>query len=640
MPELLFREAQIRQMSGFNPKDARTGDHCEQPGYVSAVLSAADAVARIRPGQRIFIGTGCGQPQALVEALIDQAARLEGAEIVHLLTLGEPVYRHKELAERFHLNSFFIADNVEAADGHLRDYTPIFLSDIPRIFNSGQLPLDVALIHVTEPNDYGMCSLGISVDITKSAAENAGLVVAQMNPDMPWTMGDSMLSVDDIDIMVLAKTPIIEATLPEPTDVSRRIAEYIAALIPDGATLQLGVRPIPAAVLEFLKDKHDLGIHTEVLSDAVVDMIESGVITGIRKNIDRGKIVASLCMGTRRLYDYINCNTAFAFRPAEYVSDPHLISRHNNMVAISVGLEVDLTGQVAARSAEGGFTGMGSHTDFTHGAARAQGGRSIVALQSAREDNSVSQIVPQLSRGAGVAATCSEANYIVTEFGVAYLHGKSLQERAMALISIAHPDFRAELLRAAINENYVTSDLASIEGKVFVGPRELKTSYVTEHGAQISFRPMHPTDEKPMRNLFTSLSKQTIYYRFMSNIASIPQKQVQDFVYIDYRSDMAIVGTIPEAHGEEIIAIGRYYLNPRTNLAEVAFIVRDDWQRRGIGTFLLKYLITVAKRNGIAGFTAEVLRDNKAMRAVFEKSGCQIRSRLEDRVYSFELDFA
>ncbi|HLB73289.1 MAG TPA: GNAT family N-acetyltransferase [Sedimentisphaerales bacterium] len=627
-------------MTESNPKYGPTATHDWRPGYETAVLSASEAIERIRPGQRVFIGTGCGQPQALVEALLDRAAELEGTEIVHLLTLAEPAYRHRELAKHFHINSFFIADNVDDTRQCLGDYTPIFLSDIPRLFNSGRLPIDVALIQVTEPNEYGMCSLGVSVDITKSAAENAALVIAQMNPNMPWTMGDSMLAAHDIDIIVLAKTPILEAELPPPTDVSRQIAEYIAALIPNGSTVELGIREVPIAVLEFLKNKRDLGIHTEVLSDAVVDVVESGAITGLRKNIDRGKIVAGMCMGTRRLYDYVNCNPAFSFRPAEYVSDPHLISQQHNMVAISVGLEVDLTGQVSARSAEGGFTGMGSHMDFTHGASRAPGGKSIVAIEATRDNGAASRIVPQLSRGAGVAATCNEVQYVVTEFGVAYLHGKSLQERAMALISIAHPDFRAELLSSAIEDNYVSSDLASIEGKIFVGPQELRTSYVVEEGTQINFRPMHPTDEKPMRELFSSLSKQTIYYRFMSNIARIPQKQVQDFVYIDYRSDMAIVGTIPEAHGEEIIAIGRYYLNPRTNLAEVAFIVRDDWQRRGIGTFLLKYLISVAKRNGLAGFTAEVLSDNKAMLAVFAKSGCEIRSHLEDRVISFELDFA
>jgi len=447
------------------------------------------------------------------------------------------------------------------------------------------------------------------------------------------------LYVHDIDVLVPSESPILEATLPEPTKTSRRIAEYVAALIPDGSTVELGIRRIPLAVVEFLKDKRDLGIHTEVLSEAVIDLVESGVITGARKNIDRGKIVATLCMGTRKLYDYIDGNPVFSFRPAEYVSDPYLISRQHNMVAISVAQDVDLTGQVCARSLEAGFSGLGSHMDFTHGAARASGGKSIIALESTRSHGTISRIVAHLSRHAGVAATCCEVHYVVTEYGVAYLYGKSLRERALALISIAHPKFRAELLKEAIEDNYVSSDLAAVEGKVFVGPQELKTSMVLEDGMLINFRTMHPTDEKHMRDLFYSLSQQTIHYRFMSNITQLPQKEVLNFLYTDYRSDMAIVGTLREAHGEEIIAIGRYYLNPRTNRAEVAFIVRDQWQNRGIGTFLLKYLVTIAKRNGIAGFTAEVLVDNKAMLAVLHKSGCKIHSQLEDRVYSFELDF-
>ncbi len=625
-------------MNESNPGYNKETSASWQDNYRSMIASAEEAIARIRPGQRVFIGSGCAQPQALVKALVNRAAELEDIEIIHLLSLAEPPYGHKELAKHFHIHSFFIGSNISETQ-ELGDYTPIFFSDIPRLFRSGELPVDVALIQVTPPTEQGMCSLGVSVDITKSAAENAGFVIAQVNPQMPWTMGDNLLYVHDIDFLVPGESPIIEATLPKPTKTSRCIAEYIAALIPDGSTVELGIRRIPLAVVEFLKDKRELGIHTEVLSEAVIDLVESGVITGARKNIDRSKIVASLCMGTRKLYDYIDGNPVFSFRPAEYVSDPYLISQQHNMVAISVAQEVDLTGQVCAHSLEAGFSGLGSHMDFTHGAARASGGKSIIALESTRSHGSISRIVAHLSHHAGVSATCCEVHYVVTEYGVAYLYGKSLRERALALISIAHPKFRAELLKEAIEDNYVSSDLSAVEGKVFVGPQELKTSMVLEDGIQINFRTMHPTDERRMRDLFYSLSQQTIHYRFMSNITRLPQKEVLNFLYTDYRSDMAIVGTLPEAHGEDIIAIGRYYLNPRTNRAEVAFIVRDQWQNRGIGTFLLKYLVTIAKRNGIAGFTAEVMVENKPMMAVLHKSGCKIHSRLEDRVYSFELDF-
>jgi acyl-CoA hydrolase/GNAT superfamily N-acetyltransferase len=625
-------------MAEQNPDYSKNTSINWQENYSSMIASAAEAVARIHPGQRVFIGTGCAQPQELIQALINRAAELEVINIIHLLTLGEPSYRHKELAKHFHINSFFIWDTINESQ-ELGDFTPLFLSDIPRMFSSGELPIDVALIQVTPPNEKGMCSLGISVDITKSAAENAGFVIAQVNPNMPWTMGDNQLYIHDIDILVPSDSPILEVTLPEPNETSRRIAEYVAALIPDGSTVELGIRRIPLAVAEFLKDKQDLGIHTEIFSDAIIDLVESGVITGARKNIDRGKIVASLCMGTRKLYDYIDGNPDFSFRPAEYVSDPFLIRLQHNMVAISVAQEVDLTGQVCAHSLEAGFSGLGSHMDFTHGTSRASGGKSIVALESTRSHGEISRIVAHLSHHASVAATCSEVHYVVTEYGVAYLYGKSLRQRALALISIAHPKFRAELLKEAINDTYISADLAGFEGKTLVSPQEWKTLMVLEDGTQINFRPMHPTDEKHMRDLFHSLSKQTIHYRFMSNLARIPQKQVLNYLYTDYRNDMAIVGTVPEAHGEEIVAIGRYYLNPRTNTAEVAFIVRDRWQKRGIGTFLLNYLITIAKRNGIAGFTAEVLMDNKSMIAVLHKSNCKIRNQLEDRVYSYELDF-
>jgi len=629
------------KQSSSAKKTANRESNSWQSDYKNMIASAEEAISHVRPGQRVFIGTGCGQPQALIEALINRSGKLDDIEILHLLTLDEPAYRHKELAKHFHINSFFIAGNVDGdMQKELGDYTPIFFSDVPRLFCSGRLPIDVALIQVTTPNENGMCSLGVSVDITKSAAENAGLVIAQVNPQMPWTTGDSLLYVHDIDILVPADIPLLEAMLPRPTEISRHIAEYIAALVPDGSTVELGIKPIPQAVLEFLKDKRDLGIHTEVLCDAIIELVESGAATGARKSIDRGKIVTSLCMGTRKLYDYINSNPIFSFRPAEYVSDPYLISQQHNMIAISTALQVDLTGQVCGNSLEAkSFSGLGDHMDFIHGAARAQGGKSIVALESTGNGGKVSRIVAHLGCGAGVAATWCEVHYVVTEFGVAYLHGKSLQERALALISIAHPKFRAELLKEAIKDSYINSDLAPVEGKILVGPQELRTLLVLDDGTQINFRPMHLTDEKRMRDLLYSLSQKTFYYRFMSNIIRIPQKQIQNFVYIDYRSDMAIVGTVPEAHGEEIIAIGRYYLNPRTNLAEVAFIVRDQWQNRGIGTFLLKYLITIAKRNGIAGFTAEVLQDNKPMLAVLHKSDCKLRSKSEERVYSFELDF-
>ena len=310
------------------------------------------------------------------------------------------------------------------------------------------------------------------------------------------------------------------------------------------------------------------------------------------------------------------------------------------MVAINVALEVDLTGQVCADSLGTRFySGIGGQVDFNRGAARSRGGRAVIALPSTAKDGEVSRIVTHLSQGAGVVTSRGDVHYIVTEYGVAYLHGKSIQERALALISIAHPDFRAELLRQAIEAKYARSERAAVEGKITVGPDALRTSMLLDDGTKIDFRPIHPTDMPRMKELFYALSKETVYYRFMRPMKQLPQKQIQDFVYVDHRGDVAIVGTLPEAHGEEILAIGRYYLDPETNRAEVAFVVRDEWQGRGIGKFMLKHLTTIARRSGIAGFTAEVLAGNGAMQAVINHADAKVRSKLEEGVHSFELHF-
>ncbi len=612
-----------------------------QETYRSQILSAADAVKKIRPGQRIFIGTGAGEPLELVQALSRRARELPDTEIVHLLTFGEAPYAHRELAQFFRVNSFFIAENVRGLiQEGLGDYTPIHLSDLPLLFDSGRLPLDVALIQVTPPDSSGLCSLGVSVDIVKRAAENAALVIAQVNPNMPRTQGNCFLHVHEIDVLVPSQAPLIEVPTPEVNETTRQIAEHVAALIEDGSTIEFGIGRIPQAVCPFLKGKKDLGVHTEMVTDSIIELIECGAITGRRKTVDAGKIVASFCLGTRKIYEYVNQNPLFAFHPTEYVNDPALIRRQFKMVALNTALEIDLTGQVCADSIGSNFfSGVGGQVDFSRGAAQSRGGKAIIALPSTARNDSVSRIVTRLSPGAGVVLTRASVQYVVTEYGVAYLHGKSIQERALALISIAHPKFRARLLREAIAAKYLSAEMADKEGKILVGPKELRTTFLLHDGTQINFRPIHPTDEPRMRDLFYKLSEATIYYRFMSHQKHVSRQQIEDFVYVDHRHDVTIVGTLPEAYGEAIIAVGSYYLDPKTNLAEVAFVVSDPWQNHGIGTFLLKHLIRVARRNGIRGFTAEVLTDNKPMQAVIAKSNCKIRSTLTGNVYSYEMLF-
>ena len=618
-----------------------TYDVTWQEKYKGMVSTPEEAVAIVRPGQRVFVGTGGAQPLALVRALVARHSELADTQVIHMLTLGEAPYAFKDLTDYFSVNTFFVADNVRniIQEGY-GDYTPIYLSDVPRLFKSGQMPLDVALIQVSPPDSQGRCSFGISVDIVKSAAENAGLVIAQVNPQMPRTLGDSFVSVYDLDVLVPVDEPLVEMNAPVITETSRAIGGNIASLVDDGSTLEMGIGRIPHAVLEFLGGKKDLGIHTEMVTDAVIDMIESGIITGAQKTTDRGKVVTSFAMGTKRLYDYVDNNPMFSFNPTEYVNDPFVIGQQHKMVAINTALEIDLTGQVCADSLGTKFySGIGGQVDFNRGAARSAGGRAIIALPSTAQNGTISRIVATLTPGAGVVTSRGSAHYIVTEYGVAYLHGKSVQERAMALISIAHPDFREELLAKAIEYKYLRPEMADVEGKIFIGPKELRTTMLLDDGTLVSFRPVHPTDEAGTRDLFYDLSKETVYYRYMSHMKRIPRKQVRNFVYIDHRNEVAVVATLPEAYGEEIICVGRYYLDPKSNRAEVAFVVRDAWQNRGIGTFILKHLVNIAKRNGIAGFTAEVLRDNKAMQAVFNHSGLKVRSNLSEGVFHFDMDF-
>jgi acyl-CoA hydrolase/RimJ/RimL family protein N-acetyltransferase len=609
--------------------------------YADLLMGADQAVRHIRPGQRVFIGTGCAQPQVLVRALVGRSADLGDVEIVHLLTQGDAPYAQKDLADRFRVNSFFIAENVrDMIQEGLGDYTPIFLSDIPRLFRSGQLPLDVALIQVTPPDDKGFVSLGISVDIVLAAAQNAVRVIAQVNPRMPRTLGETSLHVGDLDALVASEEPLLEAHPAEADDATRAIGENVASLVADGSTLEVGIGRIPHAVLQHLRHRKDLGIHTEMLSDDVVDLVEAGVITGARKSLDRGKIVASFCLGTEKLYRHVDNNPMYAFRPTEYVNDPAVIAQQHQMVAVNTALEVDLTGQVCADSLGSRFfSGIGGQVDFNRGAARSRGGKAVIALPSTALSGKVSRIVGRLSPGAGVVTTRGDVHYVVTEYGVAYLHGKSVSERAMALIAIAHPDYRSTLLKEALEYRFLRPDLEGAAGRIRVSPPAYRSALVLHDGTQVHFRPIHPTDEPRIKDLFYALSQETVYYRFMSRMQVLPEKQAQDFTYVDHRSEVALVGTLPEAEGEVIIAVGRYYLDPKTNRAEVAFTVRDQWQNKGIGTFLLKQLVQTAKRNGIQGFTAEVLRDNKAMQAVFRKSPARVDGRLQGECYHFDLEF-
>jgi 4-hydroxybutyrate CoA-transferase len=419
--------------------------------YRDKLVSSDDALKVVQSEQRVYIGGGCGEPIVLAHGLVGRAGELRNVEIIHVLTAGHAAYAAPELAESFHVNSLFVAANVRSAVQEGRaDFTPVFLSEIPRLFRDGYLPLDVALISVSPPDPNGLCSFGIEVGVTKPAAESARVVIAEINPRMPRVWGSSFIHLSQIDYCVPVDYTLPELELVPPTPLYSQIGGNIAELIEDGATLQMGIGAIPDAVLGFLGHKRDLGVHSEMFSDGIIDLVQSGVITGQRKTLLPGKIVAGFALGTKRLYDFVHDNPIIEMRSTDFTNDPFTISRNDNMVAINSALQVDLTGQVCADSIGcKQYSGVGGQADFIRGASRSKGGKPIIALPSTAKDGALSRIVSMLDPGAGVTTSRNDVHYVVTEFGVADLYGKSVRQRALALISIAHPDFRKDLLSAA-----------------------------------------------------------------------------------------------------------------------------------------------------------------------------------------------
>ncbi len=414
--------------------------------YKEHLFTPAQAVQQIKSGQRVVVAHACGEPSIILDALVANAAQYENVEIIHMVAMGKAAYCQPQYDKNFHHNAFFLGGSTRAAAAEGRvDFTPVYFSEIPSLLREDLRP-NVTLLQCSPPDAHGYVSLGVSVDYTKPAAEASDLVIAQVNQNMPRTLGDSFLHVTQIGCLVEADTPVIELTPPKIGDVERAIGENVASLVRDGDTLQLGIGAIPDAVLLFLKEKNDLGIHTEMFSDGVVELVEAGVITNKAKTLHRGQSVATFLMGTRRLYDYVNNNPAVAMYPVDYVNDPYVIGQNDNLVSINSCVQVDIMGQVVSTSAGlRQISGVGGQVDFVRGANLSKGGRAIMAMPSTTGKGKISKIVPFLDQGSAVTTTRNEVNYVITEYGIAKLKGKSLRQRAEALIRIAHPDFRDEL---------------------------------------------------------------------------------------------------------------------------------------------------------------------------------------------------
>lgn len=613
--------------------------------YPGKLVPPDQAFTSIHRGDRIFIGTGCGYPQYLVDQLVAYTQAhpkaFFDAEVLHVWTLGVNPYLQDDVRRNFRLNSFFVSGPTrDSVNQGVADYTSIFLSQVPDLLTRAVIPIDVALVQTSMPDEHGYVSLGISVDIVRTAVDCARTVICQLNPDMPRTHGDSFLHMSDIDYAIPFHEPLLEFLSTPSDEVADRIGAYVASLVEDGATIQVGYGRIPDAIIARLKDKRHLGVHTELLSDGIVSLMKVGIVDNTQKSIDRNKTVAAFCMGSHATYEYLNDNPAVSFRAVDYTNSPAVISQIEKMTAINSALEIDLTGQATAESLDGAvYSGVGGQPDFMRGAVLAPGGKSVLVIPSTARDGTVSRIVPFLGEGAGITLTRSDVHYVVTEYGIAYLHGKNLRERAMELIRIAHPSFRPQLLRHAKARHLIYADQAFVPGSRGEYPEHLETYRTTRSGLELQLRPVRISDEPLLKDFFYALSDRSVYQRFISARKDMPHERLQDFVIIDYSSEIVILA-IKETDGIQTVAgVAQYGIETESHTAEVALVVRDDYQQQGIGTELLTYVTLLAKREGLLGFRAEVLVENQTMMHLFEAAGFSIEKKRGAGVYELRMLF-
>ena len=613
--------------------------------YPEKFASEETAFRHIHWGDRILIGSGCGEPQHLLKTLIwyvkSNSKALLDAEVFQIWSMGDAPYADEKFQENFRHNSFFIGKNIrDAVNKGLADYTPVSLSDLPDMLHRGLIPLDVAIIQVTPPDTKGLMSLGVSVDIVKAAVQESALVIAQVNRHMPWTHGDGIINIKDVDYLIPFDEPLLEYRAQVNKETAKKIQGYLSRLVHDGETIQAGYGGLINAALAGLSGKKNLGIHTEMLSDGFVSLIKKGAADNCKKNINPGKTIASFCIGSKETYKFIDNNAAIEFKTIDYTDNPLLIAKHDNMTAINSALAIDLTGQASEESVGKQFYGgIGGQANFMRGAALSKNGKSILVLESTADNGKESRIIPFLQEGAGVTLNRGDVHYVVTEYGIAYLHGKNIRERAMELIGIAHPKFRGLLIDSAKQLNLVYGDQTYIAGNKGAYLEEIETYRTTRKDLRIKIRPVRISDERLLKEFFYSLTDETLYRRFASARKDMPHNRLQGFTVIDSDKQMILLALLENEEKQELIGIGQYNINEYTHMGDVAFVVRDDHQHQGVGSELLKYLTYVGKRKGLMGFTSEVLSDNEPMKTIFKEAGFQQKKRPDDDMYEYKLLF-
>ena len=589
--------------------------------YVEKRCSAKEAIGRIKPGQRIFIGSSCGEPQYLVRKLADAADMFTDIEIVRLLSLESTpltLIAEKTKDQSFNIRSFYLGSaKPRSLARNKRFITPMNLSDVPRLFKTRRLPIHVALIQVAPPDDFGWMSLGISVDITLSAAFSADFVIAQVNPRMPRVLGHSFIHVNDVDAIVEHEEDLLTIDeLPE-LDAANHIGRQIARLIDDGSTIQISPGTTPQATLLALSHKNDLGIHTQYVTTDIMRLVSMGVITNRKKGFNEGKLVASCAIGSKNLYEFLDDNPAIEFYPSDYVNDPRIISQHHEMVSMNVPMAMDLTGQVAADALfYNHFSGITGMLDFIRGTTWSEGGKSILMLTSTSVDGKKSRIVPMLNDTA-IVVPRGDVHYVVTEYGAVNLFGKSLQERAMAMISIAHPDFREELFFEARKMGLLGAERTLSESMQGVYPIKLEEAREID-GELITIRPAKPVDERRIQEHFYTQDKDDIYSRFFQAKTRFVRDDVESMFQIDYVKNLTLLAVVGEFGFGKVVAVGEYLLDPANNVAEIAFSVSKEWQGKGLGKIMMNKLSEAARENGISGLMAYTLPRNQGMIKLFK----------------------
>ena len=605
--------------------------------YLQKTVKADDALARIKSGERVFIGSGCGEPQHLVQTLTERANRFSGLEIVRLL--GRETASLTAIADRtadtsLNIRSIYLGSARSASIARQKRFiTPMNMSDVPSLFLTRKMPLNVALIQVSPPDDFGWMSLGISVDVTMAAARSADLVIAQVNPRMPRVMGQSFLHVNYVDLFVEHEEELLfvppSKTLSEAPSL---IGSHITHLIEDGCTLQIGLDAASQATVKGLSEKNDLGIHSQFLTDDIMHLYARGNITNQKKGYNDGKMVASMAVGTQNLYEFLNDNPAVDFHPSDYVNDPFVIAQHNRMVSLNVAQSMDLTGQVSAEaSAATRFAGVSGIPDFVRGSRRSPGGKSILMLCSTRQDEdgkTISSIVPSLEDTV-IVLPRGDVHYVVSEYGAVNLFGKSLQERVMAMITIAHPDFREELFAAAKEQGLIGSERTLGEAVKAVYPVQLE-EVIEIGGEQVTIRPAKPVDDRRIQEHYYNLPKEDVISRFFGQKTIFARKDVETRSHVDYVNSLTLLALVGEFGFGRIVAVAESMRLHNSNLAEVAFSVSPDFQGRGLGKMFLRKLAEATRESGIAGLIAYTFPSNQAMINLFRTLPYKVEKRLED----------